>query len=72
MNVVSYTGREDLAVVYLAETTDGRAVEFVEALQPAASQRAEMGRHRVHIVRVPGAMFHVRCRRLLWWQTLQR
>jgi len=34
MRVVSHTGREDLAVVYLGETSDGRAVEFVEALQP--------------------------------------
>jgi 23S rRNA (adenine2503-C2)-methyltransferase len=32
--VVSRTGREDLAVVYIAETADGRAVEFVESLQP--------------------------------------
>lgn len=34
MKVISFTGREDLAVVYLAESSDGRAFEFVEALQP--------------------------------------
>jgi len=34
MKVVARAGRDDLAVVYIAETEDGRLVEFSEALQP--------------------------------------
>lgn len=34
MKVSAYTGREDIAIVYIAETRDGRMVEFSEALQP--------------------------------------
>ncbi len=34
MKVIGQSGREDLALVYIAETTDGKALEFVEALQP--------------------------------------
>ncbi|UCE23615.1 MAG: radical SAM protein [Candidatus Zixiibacteriota bacterium] len=34
MKLIGSTGREDLAVVYIAETSDGKAIEFVEALQP--------------------------------------
>lgn len=34
MKVIGSTGQEDLAVVYIAETAEGKAVEFVEALQP--------------------------------------
>jgi len=34
MKVVSSAGREDVAIVYIAETADGRRVEFVESTQP--------------------------------------
>ena len=34
MKLVGKTGREDIAIVYLAETTKGRLVEFVESVQP--------------------------------------
>lgn len=34
MKVISRAGRDDLATVYIAETEDGRRVEFVESLQP--------------------------------------
>lgn len=34
MRVIGSTGHEDLAIVYIAETAAGKAVEFVEALQP--------------------------------------
>ncbi|UCG61325.1 MAG: radical SAM protein [Candidatus Zixiibacteriota bacterium] len=34
MKVIGQSGREDLALVYIAETPDGNALEFVEALQP--------------------------------------
>lgn len=34
MKVIGSTGHENLAVVYIAETSEGKAVEFVEALQP--------------------------------------
>ncbi|HIE05860.1 MAG TPA: radical SAM protein [bacterium (Candidatus Stahlbacteria)] len=34
MRIVGRAGREDLALVYLAATGDGRYVEFVESLQP--------------------------------------
>jgi 23S rRNA (adenine2503-C2)-methyltransferase len=34
MKIIGSTGREDLAIVYLAETSSGNAIEFVEALQP--------------------------------------
>jgi len=38
MNVVASTGREDIAVVYIAELSEGRLVECVEALQPPAQR----------------------------------
>ncbi len=34
MKIVARTGNEDIAVVYVAETNDGRQIEFVESLQP--------------------------------------
>jgi 23S rRNA (adenine2503-C2)-methyltransferase len=34
MKVSAYTGHDDMAIVYIAETEDGRMVEFSEALQP--------------------------------------
>jgi 23S rRNA (adenine2503-C2)-methyltransferase len=34
MRIVAKAGREDIAVVYLAETNNGKLVEFVESLQP--------------------------------------
>lgn len=34
MKVVSSAGREDVAIVYIAETPDGKVVEFVESIQP--------------------------------------
>jgi len=34
MKVVASTGREEIAVVYVAELGEGRYIEFVEALQP--------------------------------------
>lgn len=34
MRVVAVAGRDDLARVYIAETHDGRCIEFVESLQP--------------------------------------
>ncbi len=34
MRLIGSTGREDLAVVYIAESPAGKAIEFVEALQP--------------------------------------
>ena len=34
MRVIAKTGRDDIAVVYLAETEEGKLVEFVESLQP--------------------------------------
>ncbi|MCK4511492.1 radical SAM protein [bacterium] len=34
MRVVASTGREDMAVAYVAETVGGRLVEFTEAVQP--------------------------------------
>lgn len=40
MNIIAYTGKEDLAMVYLAETAPGRQLEFVESLQPPRT-RAE-------------------------------
>lgn len=36
MNIIASTGREDIAIVYIAELSQGRLVEFVEALQPPA------------------------------------
>jgi len=38
VKVVASAGREDVAVVYVGETDDGRPVEFCEALQPPASR----------------------------------
>lgn len=34
MNIVASTGRDDIAVVYIAELSKGRMVEFVESVQP--------------------------------------
>lgn len=34
MRIVSSTGRDDLAVVYIAQTAGGDLIEFVESLQP--------------------------------------
>ncbi len=34
MEIVGYTGRDDLATVYVAKMSDGRLVEFVESVQP--------------------------------------
>ena len=34
MRIVASTGREDIAVAYVAETAGGRLVEFTEAVQP--------------------------------------
>jgi 23S rRNA (adenine2503-C2)-methyltransferase len=34
MRVLVSTGREDIAVVYVAELEPGKQVEFVESLQP--------------------------------------
>jgi len=38
MKIVAETGREDLAMVYLAEMRNGRFVEFVHSLQPPFSR----------------------------------
>ena len=34
MKVVASTGREDIAIVYVAEFEDGKCIEFVESLSP--------------------------------------
>ena len=34
MRIIGKTGREDIALVYLAETKEGKLVEFVESVQP--------------------------------------
>jgi len=34
MKILSWTGREDIAMVYIAEFEDGKRVEFVESVQP--------------------------------------
>ena len=34
MKVIASTGREDIAMVYIAELEEGKLVEFVEAVQP--------------------------------------
>lgn len=34
MKVIASTGREDIAMVYIAELSEGKLVEFVEAIQP--------------------------------------
>lgn len=38
MKIINTFGREDLAKVYIAETDDGKRVEFVESLQPPFSR----------------------------------
>jgi 23S rRNA (adenine2503-C2)-methyltransferase len=38
LKVVASTGREDVAVAYVAETAGGRLVEFTEAVQPPLSR----------------------------------
>jgi 23S rRNA (adenine2503-C2)-methyltransferase len=38
LRVVASTGREDVAVAYVAETAGGRLVEFTEAVQPPLSR----------------------------------
>lgn len=39
MEIISSSGRDDLAIVYIAKTDDGKLIEFVEALQPPLSRR---------------------------------
>ncbi len=34
MKIIAQNGREDLAIVYMAELSSGGAIEFVESLQP--------------------------------------
>ena len=34
MEIIGYAGREDLAVVYIGRTKEGKLLEFVESLQP--------------------------------------
>ncbi|MCK4322501.1 radical SAM protein [candidate division WOR-3 bacterium] len=34
MRIIAKTGREDIAIVYLAATEEGKLIEFVESLQP--------------------------------------
>ncbi len=34
MKIIAKTGKEDLAIVYVAETNNGNQIEFVESLQP--------------------------------------
>ena len=34
MKIIAKTGKEDLAIVYIAETNNGNLIEFVESLQP--------------------------------------
>ncbi|MFH2034997.1 MAG: radical SAM protein, partial [Candidatus Zixiibacteriota bacterium] len=34
MKIIDKTGKDDLAIVYLAETANGRHIEFVESVQP--------------------------------------
>ena len=34
MKVLAKTGKDDLAVVYIAKTNSGKLIEFVESLQP--------------------------------------
>lgn len=34
MKILSVTGREDIAKVYIAETREGKLIEFVESIQP--------------------------------------
>ncbi len=34
MKVIARTGREDIAIVYIAELEDGKLIEFVESVQP--------------------------------------
>lgn len=38
MKVVASSGREDIAVVYVAELEEGKFIEFVEAIQPPMSR----------------------------------
>jgi 23S rRNA (adenine2503-C2)-methyltransferase len=41
MKIVASTGRDDIARAYVAETADGRLVEFTEALQPPLPREAK-------------------------------
>jgi 23S rRNA (adenine2503-C2)-methyltransferase len=41
MRVLASTGRDDVAVAYLAETAGGRLVEFTEAVQPPIPREAK-------------------------------
>ena len=34
MKIIAKTGKEDIAVVYMAETNNGKLIEFVESVQP--------------------------------------
>ncbi|MBU1873362.1 radical SAM protein [bacterium] len=39
MEIIASSGREDVAIVYIARTEDGGLIEFVEALQPPLPRR---------------------------------
>jgi len=39
VEIISSSGREDVAIVYIARTEDGGLIEFVEALQPPLPRR---------------------------------
>ena len=39
MKVVSQIGREDIAVVYIGETEEGKYIEFVESIPPPYYKR---------------------------------
>jgi 23S rRNA (adenine2503-C2)-methyltransferase len=39
LKIISEIGREDIAIVYIAETTRGHMVEFVESIQPPLSRK---------------------------------
>jgi len=39
MKLISSSGREDIAIVYVAQTKEGGLIEFVEALQPPLPRR---------------------------------
>ena len=38
MKILARTGSEEVAIAYVGETTDGRLVEFTEAVQPPLSR----------------------------------
>ena len=53
MRIVSATGREDIATVYIGDLGQERLVEFVES----------MGADHLGAFRLPRQVPHVRCRR---------